>query len=640
MRLTDLFLGNHQITEQNPAVQGQASAAAPRPQEQGGNTRLQNLTPGQIIRGELISMDNGGVQIKLLNNLLLNAKLDQNIMLEPEKVMNFQVRSNGKSLMLTPLQANLSVEGPVSKALEMAELPVNSATGEMTKLMMRAGMPIDRNSLQQMYREMINQPAGQISDLVDLHKLGLPVTEENLTQMSSYKNLTHQLTFGLTDTAQALMESISGMQEDGNSPEAAKLYLELATLLEEAEPGADAVLKETDSSAIREVFDRALLRLTGESMGETGILQEPEDLENLQNAQIFQDIQISEDTQSAQNAQASQSVQSPQNPESAVQDRNAMGDGRVLISEVSGELHTEAVKSTVIAEKPQSEKGTDTQGSGASPEPAGRDDQGEKSAFPSGMQYSRIFSRVLQSPEFTQDQKLDLVNQLIKQGLATKNRNLTDALMSSPHVKRLLSDRFEKQWSITPEQVADPKEVERLYGRLERQLSGVMRALESAGQDHTPAFQNAANLNQNLDFLNQINQMYSYVQLPLRLQQGKAQGDLYVYTNKRNLASREGPITALLHLDMEHLGPLDVYVSMQTEKVNTRFSVRDEEMLDFLEDHMHILTERLEKRGYRMSVQTSLKSREKEEKNSGIDPILEQAAPGVLLQVKGFDVRT
>lgn len=608
MRLTDFFLGNHQITAQN-AVQGQASAAAQRPPEQGGSgsARLQNLTPGQIIRGELISADNGGVQIKLLNDLLLDAKLDRNILPELEKVMNFQVRSNGKSLLLTPLQANLSVEGPVSRALEMAELPVNSATGEMTELMMRAGLPIDRNSLQQMYREMISLPSGQISDLVDLHRLGLPVTEENLTQMSSYKNLTHQLTSGLSDTAGALMETVAGMQEDGNSQEAAKLYLELASLLEEAEPGADADMAETGSSAIREAFDRALLRLTGESMGETGILQEPEDLENLQNAQSFQDIPISEDAQAPR--------QSPQNPEGAVQDRNAAGAGRVLISEVSGEPKTAALKGAVIAEKPESD-------------------------FPSGMQYSRIFSRILQSPEYTQGEKLDLVNQLIKQGLATKNRNLTDALMSSPHVKNLLSDRFERQWSITPEQVADPKEVERLYGRLERQLSGVMRALESAGQNHTPAFQNAANLNQNLDFLNQINQMYSYVQLPLRLQQGKAQGDLYVYTNKRNLASKEGPITALLHLDMEHLGPLDVYVSMQTQKVNTRFNVGDEEMLDFLEDHMHILTERLEKRGYQLSVQTTLRSRDQEEKNSGIDPILEQAAPGILLQAKGFDVRT
>lgn len=606
MRLTDFFLGNHQITAQN-AVQGQASAAAQRPPEQGGSARLQNLTPGQIIRGELISADNGGVQIRLLNDLLLDAKLDRNILPELEKVMNFQVRSNGKSLLLTPLQANLSVEGPVSRALEMAELPVNSATGEMTKLMMRAGLAIDRNSLQQMYREMISLPSGQISDLVDLHRLGLPVTEENLTQMSSYKNLTHQLTSGLSDTAGALMETVAGMQEDGNSQEAAKLYLELASLLEEAEPGADADMAETGSSAIREVFDRALLRLTGERMGETGTLQEPENLENLQNAQSFQDIPISEDAQAPR--------QSPQNPEGAVQDRNAAGAGRVLISEVSGEPKTAALKGAVIAEKPESD-------------------------FPSGMQYSRIFSRILQSPEYTQGEKLDLVNQLIKQGLETKNRNLTDALMSSPHVKNLLSDRFERQWSITPEQVADPKEVERLYGRLERQLSGVMRALESAGQNHTPAFQNAANLNQNLDFLNQINQMYSYVQLPLRLQQGKAQGDLYVYTNKRNLASKEGPITALLHLDMEHLGPLDVYVSMQTQKVNTRFNVGDEEMLDFLEDHMHILTERLEKRGYQLSVQTTLRSRDQEEKNSGIDPILEQAAPGILLQAKGFDVRT
>ena len=161
---------------------------------------MSDLTPGQVIRGELVSTEDGQIQIKLSNDTLVNARLDQNIALEPGKAMNFQVRSNGQTLMLTPLQANLSMEGPVSRALEMANLPVNSATGELTKLMMEAGLPIDRNHLQQFYREMVHQPAGQISDLVDLHRLGLPVTEDNLNQIGSYKNLTHQLMAGLEET--------------------------------------------------------------------------------------------------------------------------------------------------------------------------------------------------------------------------------------------------------------------------------------------------------------------------------------------------------------------------------------------------------------------------------------------------------
>lgn len=254
--------------------------------------------------------------------------------------------------------------------------------------------------------------------------------------------------------------------------------------------------------------------------------------------------------------------------------------------------------------------------------------------------YADAFSKILQEGQISPQEEMDLVKTWIRQGLETNDRDLTDALMSMPKVKQLLVDQFQKQWTIAPEQVAEPKEVENLYGRLTKQFKGIMQALDSAGQTNTQAFQSISNLNQNVDFLNQINHMYSYVQLPLRFQEGKAQGDLYVYTNKKNLASKDGPITALLHLDMQNLGPVDAYVSMQMEKVSTQFYVKDDEMLDFLEAHMDILTSRLEKRGYSMTVKTSVKTSGKPEETSGIGPILAQAAPGLLIQARGFDVRT
>ena len=557
MRLTDFFAGNNHIADpnqaaQNQAVQGQSAAAG---QTAGSGSRMSELTPGQVVRGELVSSENGEVQIKLLNDLLIDAKLDRDFSLELGKMMNFQVRSNGRTLLLTPLQANLSVEGPFSKALEMAEIPVNSATGEMTKLMMQAGLSIDRESLQQMYREMIHQSTGQISDLVDLHRLGLPVTEENLTQLESYKNLTHQLSSGLADVSKALLDVLSQMQGRGDSQGAAALYLELAALLEEDGVGNAGV-------------------------GVGNVLEAGPDVEG--------------------------------NP-------GRTGEPAVPANYADVESVLEAA-----SEGGQTEKTVGT-------EPAG-------SAVRE--QYIDAFSKILQSGQFSPQEEMNLVDAWLRQGLEAKDRNLTDALMSLPEVRQLLSDQFQKQWTIAPEQVADPREVENLYGRLTKQFKGMMQALDSAGQSQTQAFQGLANLNQNVDFLNQINHMYAYVQLPLRFQEGRAQGDLYVYTNKKNLASGDGPVTALLHLDMEHLGPVDVYVSMQMEKVSTKFYVRDDEMLDFLEAHMDLLTSRLEKRGYSMTVQTTVKKPGEEQETSGIGPVLAQTSPGLLIQTRGFDVRT
>ena len=74
------------------------------------------------------------------------------------------------------------------------------------------------------------------------------------------------------------------------------------------------------------------------------------------------------------------------------------------------------------------------------------------------------------------------------------------------------------------------------------------------------------------------------------------------------------------------------------QKVNTKFYVRDDEMLDFLSEHMDILTERLKKRGYDCSFSMTTRGDDREE-SSGIAPILSQEK-GVLLSQYAFDVRT
>ena len=101
---------------------------------------------------------------------------------------------------------------------------------------------------------------------------------------------------------------------------------------------------------------------------------------------------------------------------------------------------------------------------------------------------------------------------------------------------------------------------------------------------------------------------------------------------------KDGQISALLHLDMEHLGPVDVYVAMANEKVNTRFMVQDDSILDFLSEHMDILTERLNKRGYQCSVEMKLRD-EQDKEQSGIGRLLEKEQ-SVPLSEYSFDVRT
>ena len=137
--------------------------------------------------------------------------------------------------------------------------------------------------------------------------------------------------------------------------------------------------------------------------------------------------------------------------------------------------------------------------------------------------------------------------------------------------------------------------------------------------------------------MNQLNHVFTYIQLPLKLAGNSAHGDLYVYTNKKNLAARDGNVSALLHLDMEHLGALDVYVAMQQNKVSTNFTFQDESSLDLVEQHISLLNERLLKRGYDLKTQFSVK--EDKQENEIVQAMLSAGKNISVLSRTSFDMR-
>lgn len=54
----------------------------------------------------------------------------------------------------------------------------------------------------------------------------------------------------------------------------------------------------------------------------------------------------------------------------------------------------------------------------------------------------------------------------------------------------------------------------------------------------------AGEIHSNVEFMNQVNQMYTYAQIPLKMSGQHASGELFVYTNKKALAQGEKDLTA------------------------------------------------------------------------------------------------
>ena len=513
------------------------------------NRQIRALVPGQTLRGEVVSREGNNAQIRLLQDVLVDAKVDADIRLELGQNITFQVKNNGQTLNLSPLFTNMATEGTVLKALDMASLPVNENTVAMTKQLMDAGLPIDKNTLQQIWHESNAFPDAEILDLVNLHKVELPVTEENITQMASYRNLTHQLTAGIAETGESLTNMLQGLVESGDIEQAATIYSEVLKLLAFEDAAGETV--------------------TGQQQTE-GPLPEP-------------GVDVTVTPEEAEQMPVQPSATAPE----------AVPGQKTIIEEPT---ETAPDNGQTIKENPGAEK---TQ----------------------------------EAPQLQNLQKL------LKQGLETKDIPLLRSILHNSKVAELPAKLLADRWSIKPEDVESPEKVEELYQKLGKQLKGLSNLLEENGQRGSSAYQNVTNLSQNVDFLQQINQTYAYIQLPLHLRQGEHKtGELFVYTNKKNLAKKDGQVSALLHLDMEHLGPLDVYVALKDTKVSTKFYVQNDAILDYLEANMDVLTERLQKRGYDCKCETTLRT-ELQQTAQAMAPLLKTEGSVPVAQY-AFDVRT
>ncbi|MGN0387842.1 MAG: flagellar hook-length control protein FliK [Suilimivivens sp.] len=226
---------------------------------------------------------------------------------------------------------------------------------------------------------------------------------------------------------------------------------------------------------------------------------------------------------------------------------------------------------------------------------------------------------------------------LLSDEMAPHQRESISRLFSGKEFQQAIKNEMIKQWLLTPEDVGKEHKAEELYEKLNSQLSRFSQTLnQSVGAD-TSLAKAVSNLSGNIDFMNQMNQMFTYIQLPLKLQSQEANGELYVYTNKKNLAKKDGEVSALLHLDMEHLGSVDVYVSMKDTKVSTQFRLKDDSALDLIASHIDLLNERLNKRGYTMNA--SFVKKGEEETGSVMEEILKQDKNISILSGYSFDAR-
>lgn len=198
---------------------------------------------------------------------------------------------------------------------------------------------------------------------------------------------------------------------------------------------------------------------------------------------------------------------------------------------------------------------------------------------------------------------------LIKPEIQLKNSFIS--LLNSKEMVELLKEGIQKEWTLEPKDVEDKERIQDFYKKILNETDRTEKLLAQLEKSDSPLMKSSENLRTNVSFMNQMNQVYNYVQLPLKMSGENCHGDFYVFRNKKKQTSEDGSISALLHLEMERLGTVDVHVTLKDgNQVKTHFYLEKDELLDFMEEHIHILDERLIKKGYHMSTNASVRKRD------------------------------
>lgn len=546
---------------------------------------IRNLKPGQTLQGTVVGRNGNTVQIALTQEFSINAKIDQNIQLTLGQLMSFEIKTNNGSLLsLSPLYTNTANVETILRALSAAGLQETAGNIEMVAAMMEEGMPIDRESILNMSRQLLEFPGQDPTSVIQMTRLGLPITEADIRQFEQYKNLNYQL----LDSAETIMDELpkvfAELISEGNPQEAHIFYQNVLDIF--TSMGEDNVLVQADIEQ----------QNAGQTVAEMELL-----LQNKVNEPAGTE-------QSVIQQEGSDQIQQP-----------ASGSEVINGNGVSFTQEDNVAETSVLTNRQWN----------------------SLADMLKEMGIENTLTEQIRNGEVSPRELLNLIKDFLgKDKAGGIMPPELEQVLNSREFHTLLKSEIEKQWLIEPKNVADPDKVEKLYERIRQQSAKLLETLQTADKGNTSAARTVQNLQNNVDFMNKMNQVFTYIQLPLKMTGSKAHGDLYVYTNKKSLAKKDGNVSALLHLDMEHLGPLDVYVAMQNQKVSTNFTLSDESALDLIEQHIGLLDERLAKRGYDLKAQFQIRETEAVKDGEGImQTILKQDKNISVLSRTSFDMR-
>lgn len=535
---------------------------------------LSSLQTGNVFEGTVTDISDGQVLLTLANGEKISARLEGQIQLRLNQAMFFEVKSNTQTqIAIKPYLNGDSSNPTLLKALMQAGMGVTADNLEMVRTMMEEQLPIDKNSLNQMMRQLAMFPKAEPSVIAQMNKLGIPVTETNVQQFSNYKADTAAIMKELENVLEQLPKAIAG--EADTAGQMAAKNMQLMDILfggETIEQSQDAGAKAQELLA--KTADGSVTIKSGE--------QQAADI-----AKELQQILSTAEDGMQQTSEAGEGIQQADAAREGAQQADAakQAEGRQMPAATQGSLG-EILGKEGAASLEQQLKALETDGKQVL-----FDKNGNLNTGMSAEEFLKNLNQLFKENEFPQKEALF-------------------KLFSGKEYQTIFKKAVENQWYLEPQETGSKETVEKLYNRLQTQMNRMDEFIKQAGSGTEGLQKAVADVRGNIEFMNQINQIYNFVQLPLKMNGQNVNSELYVYTNKKNPRDMDGELSAFLHLDMDHLGSTDISVKMKGTAVKTNFYMADDASYELILAHAEELAERLENKGYQCQIE--VKSEEKD----------------------------
>ncbi len=507
------------------------------------NSAIAKVDVGQMFRGQILDITNNMVSISMDGKSILNARMLDSVSLNIGDNILFQIQeNNGSSVLIKPQPEALGAmkDNAIFKVLDANGLMPTDKNYQIAEALMNRGMPVDKGHMQQLIQQSYKFPDASIDTLASLSKLGIEINETTISQYQDYMNNNHQLSADLgrlaSDIADFSTSAFAELGQSGNVSDMMMLNSDILGIISDSWDFSPETLQGVKVNPEAALISEEIFQ-AGDFVSEEGDLLNSVQNNSLQNENGIQDGINPDTLGNALNKLAENTGMNREDINNIFDKLNKMGFDKEALSKVAKESDS-PVKllnnlDTIIS------------------------NNAEK-----------------------------IPDEAIKDFFASKEYNA------------LLNEGTKRKFSLNPEEMKNPKEIDDLYNKIYDRTNKLMDTLSHSGAgDSSNLNQSAKGVQERIDFMQNLNNMYVYAQIPVKTQNSEMNSDLFVYMNKKAMKDAKEDVSALLHLDMEHLGATDVHVSLHGSTVHTRFYVDDEISARIIDEHMTMLEKAINENG-------------------------------------------